>query len=85
MDNLPKHPLATILANPAEPLGTEVEDSPTYDPISQLTVKWVDINNHLEILLSGKSTGDPDTRSSTTEAIDGMRIGSDDDTDDSGT
>lgn len=85
MSDHPKHPLATILANPAEPFGTEVEDAPAYDPVSQMTVKWADINNHLEVLLSGKSTGDPDTRSATTEALDGMRIGSDDDTDDSGT
>ena len=78
-----KHPLVKFVGRVATPFKQE-GDVPIYDPKTQLQVNWNDIQDHLEILCSGKTTGDPDTRSATTDnVLDHSR--SDDDTDDSGT
>ena len=76
------HPLAVLLSVESKPTqSAEETPAPEYDPLMQMQFVWKDIRNHLDILMSGKSTGDPDTRSATTEYF----TGSDDDTDDSGT
>jgi hypothetical protein len=78
------HPLAVFLAAPAEPTVGPDEELP-YDPVTQLQAQWNDIPDHLEILCSGERTGDPDTRSGTTEVRGYPSSTTDDDTDDSGT
>lgn len=76
-----RHPLVQFVAEPSTAFDEE-KSHPEYDPETQLQFHWNEINDHMEILASGKSTGDPDTRSATTNWVNG---GSDDDTDDSGT
>lgn len=80
-----KHPLAVLVAEPS-PITDPPDEKqvPSYDPVSQVQIPWNDIENHMEILCSDKHTGDPDTRSATTEDW-WHRANSDDDTDDSGT
>jgi len=76
-----EHPLAVFLAAPATSVIEPDEEAP-YDPLTQLQGRWKDIPDHIEILCSGKRTGDPETRSNTTQGEFGQ---SDHDTDDSGT
>jgi hypothetical protein len=78
-----QHPLAVFLAARATP-EIEPEEEPCYDPVAQLQVRWKDMPDHMEILCSGKRTGDPSTRSATTSHPTHVSP-SDDDTDDSGT
>ena len=84
MSSSVEHPLAKFLATPSKRTQGPSGDEPAYDPNSQLQVQWVDIENHRDVLCSGQRTGDPDTRSATTEGR-GPGDHSDDDTDDSGT
>jgi len=78
-----EHPLAVFLAAPAT-LAIQPDEESPYDPVTQLQVRWKDIPDHMEILCSGNTTGDPSTRSATTKNdFDHNR--SNDDTDDSGT
>jgi hypothetical protein len=78
-----EHPLAVYLAAPAVS-QSGAEETPAYNPATQLQVQWTNIANHMEILMSGEKTGDPDTMSSTTAPAD-RRYPGDADTDDSGT
>jgi hypothetical protein len=85
MSTTVQHPLARLLATPSKGTESRGGEEPSYDPRTQLQVQWVDIENHLEVLCSGKKTGDPDTRSATTARRISENVDSDDDTDDSGT
>ncbi len=78
-----EHHLAVFLASPATTAVEPDEESP-YDPVSQLQISWKDIPDHMTILCSGKKTGDPDTKSATTDRPTHVSP-SDHDTDDSGT
>lgn len=56
-----EHPLAVFLAAPAVPVVEPHEELP-YDPVAQLQVRWKDIPDYMDIVCSGKHTGDPSTR-----------------------
>lgn len=78
-----EHPLVSLVAKPSVPFADGPEAPPTYNPSTQMQIIWENVTDHMEILCSSDRTGDPDTRSATTEWEGGTS--SDDDTDDSGT